>query len=88
MAFDLLKRNGSLEDHATMMRLAAGTRWEFSRHNKIVCKACLGDFRGLRHPLLQCNNLQMLKSRKLWIDNCKAYIDAAKPGHLVRGSPL
>ena len=82
MAFDLLKRNGSLEDHATMLRLAAGKRWEFSRHNKIVCKACQGNFRGLRHPLLQCNNLQMIMSRKLWIDNCRAYIEVAKPGHL------
>ena len=82
MAFDLLKRNGSLEDHATMLRLAAGKRWEFSRHNKIVCKACQGDFRGLRHPLLKCNNLHMIKSRKLWIDNCRAYIEVAKPDHL------
>ena len=82
LAFALLKRNGSLEDYATMQRLAAGKRWEFSRHNKIACKACLGDFRGLKHPLLQCNNLHMNKVRKTWIDNCKAYIAVAKPGHL------
>ena len=24
----------------------------------------------------------MIKSRKLWIDNCRAYIEVAKPGHL------
>ena len=82
MAFSLLKRNGSLEDHATMSRLAAGKRWEFSRHNKIACKACLGDFRGLKHPLLKCNNLQMIKVRKVWLDNCRSYIDEVKPGHL------
>ena len=82
MAFSLLKRNGSLEDHATMLRLAAGKRWEYSRHNKILCKACQGDFRGLRHPLLQCNCLPMLKARKLWVDNCRAYISTSKPEHL------
>ena len=82
MAFSLLKRNGSLEDHATMQRLAAGKRWEHSRHNHILCKACLGDFRGQRHPLLLCNNLAMIKARKTWLDNCRAFIAIVKPEKL------
>jgi hypothetical protein len=82
MAFSLLMRNGSLEDYATMQRLAASKRWEYSRHNHIVCKACLGDFRGQRHPLLGCNNLAMGIARKTWLDNCRAYISTAKPEKL------
>ena len=54
MAPSLLRRNGGLEDCATMLRLSAGKRWEYSRHNVILCKACSGNMRGLRHPLLKC----------------------------------
>ena len=82
MAFSLLKRNGSLEDHATMQRLAAGKRWEHARHNHILCKACLGDFRGQRHPLLLCYNLTMIKARKTWLDNCRSFISIVKPEKL------
>jgi hypothetical protein len=73
MAFGLLWRNGGLEDHATMLRLCSDKRWEYSRHNLIVCKACTGEFRGLRHPLLQCCNLQLGVTRKLWKSECYAY---------------
>ena len=82
MSFDLLKRNGGLDDHATMLRLGAGKRWEYSRHNHVLCKACLGDFRGLRHPLLQCPNLQMGVARKRWKEDCDKYISKAKPEKL------
>jgi len=65
LAFSLLKRNGGLEDHSTMLRLAAGKRWDHSRHRGNVCKACQGEFSGLRHPLLQCGNLALGEARKL-----------------------
>ncbi len=42
LAFTLLKRNGGLEDHATMIRLAAGKRHEYQRYNIVLCKACKG----------------------------------------------
>jgi hypothetical protein len=75
MAFGLLWRNGGLEDHATMLRLCSDKRWEHSRHNFVVCKACTGEFRGLRHPLLQCCNLQLAIVRKLWRSECYAHAD-------------
>ena len=32
MAFGLLRRNGGLEDHATMLRLTSDKLWDHSRH--------------------------------------------------------
>jgi hypothetical protein len=75
MAFGLLCRNGGLEDHATMLRLTSDKRWDHSRHNLVVCKACTGEFRGLRHPLLQCCNLQLGAARKNWKSECYKHAD-------------
>ena len=82
LAFDLLRRNGGLEDHSTMLRLASGKRWDYSRHNDITCKACNEDFRGLRHPLLQCGNLKPQRKRKEWKDECYEYVARSKPEKL------
>jgi hypothetical protein len=84
MAFTLLKRNGGLEDHATMSRLAAGKRHEYQRYNIVLCKACQGDFRGFSHPLRRCSNIQMVEARKLWMDNCRSHAQSAKPVRLRR----
>jgi hypothetical protein len=81
-AFSLLKRNGGLEDHATMLRLASGKQWEYQRYNKVTCKACQGDFRGSAHPLLRCPNLTMVAARKLWKDNCYEHVRSSKPARL------
>jgi hypothetical protein len=40
-----------------------------------VCKACTGEFRGLRHPLLQFCNLQLGIARKNWKSECYAHAD-------------
>jgi hypothetical protein len=82
MAFSLLKRNGGLEDHATMSRLASGKKWAYQRYNIVPCKACQGDFRGPAHPLLKCSNLTMTNARNLWLTNCKDYIKSSKPARL------
>jgi hypothetical protein len=82
MAFSLLKRNGGLEDHATMSRLASGKKWAYQRYNVVPCKACQGDFRGASHPLLKCSNLTMVSARNLWLSNCKEYINSSKPVRL------
>ena len=84
MAFSLLKRNGGLEDHATMSRLAAGKRHEYQRYNVVLCKACNGNFRGFSHPLRKCSNIQMVEARKLWVDSCRSYVLSAKPVRLRR----
>ena len=81
-AFSLLRRNGGLEDHATMLRLASGKQWEYQRFNLVPCKACLGDFRGSSHPLLRCPNLTMVAARKLWKDNCYEHVRCSRPARL------
>jgi hypothetical protein len=78
MAFQLLWRNGGLEDHATMQRLCADKRWEHSRHHLVVCKACTGDFRGLIHPLLKCGNLQLCLARTHWKEDCYTFVNKHK----------
>ncbi len=82
LAFSLLKRNGGLEDHATMSRLALGKKWAYQRYNIVPCKACQSDFRGPSHPLLKCSNLTMTNARNLWLSNCKDYIKSSKPARL------
>ena len=82
LAFSLLKRNGGLEDLAMMSRLASGKRWDYSRHNVTVCKACGGDFRGFRHPLLLCNSIIVMGARKIWMDSCFDHIKTAMPAEL------
>ena len=82
LASSLLKRNGGLEDLATMLRFASRKRWDYSRHNITVCKACRGDFRGMRHPLLLCNSIAVMGTRKIWMDSCFAHIRSAKPEQL------
>ena len=82
MALSLLRRNGGYEDCATMLRLSAGKRWEFSRHNLVMCKACNDDMRGLRHPLLKCNHLRLGLAREEWKKSCYKFISKAKPERL------
>ncbi len=41
LAFSLLKRNGGLKDHSTMLRLAARKRWDCSRHRGNVPRRVL-----------------------------------------------
>jgi hypothetical protein len=82
MAPSLLRRNGGLEDCATMLRLSAGKRWEYSRHNVVMCKACSGNMRGLRHPLLKCNHLRLGIAREEWKKSCYKFISKAKPERL------
>ena len=82
LACSLSKRNGGLEDIATMLRLASGKRWDYSRHNVTVCKACGGDFRGFRHPLLLCNSIVVMGTRKIWMDSCFDHIKTAEPSEL------
>ena len=79
MAFSLLRRNGGLEDHATMSRLASGKKWDYQRYNGVLCKACQGDFRGPSHPLLKCSNIAISTARNLWLANCKEHIKTVKP---------
>jgi hypothetical protein len=67
-----------------MIRLAAGKKHEYQRHNIVLCKACKGDFRGFSHPLRKCSNLQMVEARKLWMDNCRSHVMSAKPARLRR----
>jgi hypothetical protein len=86
-AFSLLKRNGGLEDHATMLRLASGKQWEYQRYNYVACKACQGEFRGSAHPLLRCSNLSMVNARNLWKNNCYEHVKGSKPARL-RGKLL
>ncbi len=86
-AFSLLKRNGGLEDHATMLRLASGKQWEYQRYNFVACKACQGKFRGSAHPLLRCSNLSMVNARNLWEKNCYEHVKGSKPVRL-RGKLL
>ena len=69
MAFSLLKRNEGLEDLATTLRFASGKGLDYSRHNITVFKACGGDFRGFRHPLLLCNSIFVMGVRKVWMDS-------------------
>ena len=87
MAAELLKRNGGLEDYATMLRLSSGKRWNHSRHNPAVCNACQELSTSMKHPLLHCENLAMVAARELWTKNCKAYAASAKPDGL-RGRML
>ena len=82
MAFSLFKRNGGLEDLATTLRFASGKRLDYSRHNITVFKACGGDFRGFRHPLLLCNSIFVMGVRKVWMDPCFDHIKTAVPAHL------
>ncbi len=82
LAFNMLMRNGGFEDHATMVRLSAGKKWDYQRYNIVPCKACQGDFRGPSHPLLRCSNLTMTVARNLWVSNCKEHIARAKPARL------
>jgi hypothetical protein len=82
LAFPLLMRNGGFEDYATMVRLAAGKKWDYQRYNIVPCKACQGDFRGPSHPLLRCSNLTMTVARNLWVSNCREHISKAKPARM------
>ena len=44
MAPTLLRRNGGLEDRVTMSKLAAGKRWDVSKHNTAKCVLCEEEF--------------------------------------------
>ena len=65
-----------------MLRLSAGKRWAYSRHNIIVCKAGIENMRGLRHPLLKCNHLRLGLAREEWKKACYKFISKAKPERL------
>ncbi len=65
-----------------MLRLTAGKRWEYSRTNEIVCIACSGEFRGLRHPLLLCNNIELMEARRRWKEECYKHVNKKGPATL------
>jgi hypothetical protein len=66
MAQKLLMRNGGFEDRVTMVKLAAGKRWDVSRHNKARCLLCDEEFENQRHPLLQCIAIEVHNARTQW----------------------
>ena len=66
LAFKLLVRNGGAEDFSAMARLAWNKRWATSRHNGELCKACGIVVNGQRHPLMICQNAEVIESRNEW----------------------
>ena len=66
MAPKLLRRNGGFEDRVTMLKLAAGKRWDVSRHNKGTCLLCEEEFEDQRHPLMACTAYEVYNARQRW----------------------
>ena len=66
-----------------MLRFASGKRCDYSRHNITVCKACGGEFRGMRHPLHLCNSIVVMGTRKIWMNSCFDQIRTAKQERLT-----
>ena len=66
MAPKLLRRNGGFEDRVTMLKLAAGKRWDVSRHNKATCLLCEEEFESQRHPLMACPAYEVHNARQRW----------------------
>jgi hypothetical protein len=71
MAPKLLLRNGGFEDRITMLKLAAGKRWDVSRHNKATCLLCEEEFVDQRHPLFNCPGYEVQHARQLWKEQVK-----------------
>ena len=71
MAPKLLLRNGGFEDRVTMLKLAAGKRWDVSRHNKATCLLCEEEFMDQRHPLFNCAAYEVYNARQLWKEQVK-----------------
>lgn len=70
----LLKRNGGFEDRVTMLKLAAGKRWDVSRHKKGVCVLCEESFTSQRHPMMTCIGIEVHEARNRWKSNMKTVI--------------
>ena len=66
MAPTLLRRNGGLEDRVTMSKLAAGKRWDVSKHNTAKCVLCEEEFDSQRHPLMECIGYEVHEARSNW----------------------
>ena len=69
MAPTLLRRNGGLEDRVTMSKLAAGKRWDVSKHNTARCVLCEEEFDSQRHPLMECIGYEVHEARNNWQKN-------------------
>jgi hypothetical protein len=74
MAPKLLKRNGGFEDRVTMLKLAAGKRWDVNRHNTATCSLCEEVFTDQRHPLMVCTGYEVNLARQRWRDLIKNQI--------------
>jgi hypothetical protein len=76
-AAGLLKRNGGFEDRVTMLKLAAGKRWDVSRHNKAKCVLCGEEFSDQRHAMICCMALEVHNARGVWKNSIKKLIKKA-----------
>jgi hypothetical protein len=76
-AAKLLRRNGGFEDSVTMLKLAAGKRWDVSRHNKARCLLCDEEFSDQRHAMMECTALEVHSARENWKKNIKGLIRKA-----------
>jgi len=79
-ASTLLKRNGGFEDRVTMVKLAAGKRWDVSRHNKERCVLCQEEFSDQRHAMMDCIALEVHNAREAWKNGVKELIAKAEMG--------
>ena len=71
MAPTLLRRNGGLEDRVTMSKLAAGKRWDVSKHNPAKCVLCEEEFESQRHPMMGCIGYEVHECRQQWQSEIK-----------------